>query len=182
MKIALCAVEKESNPEATFLNVSSYCSLLNKKAGISFAFFPFDRFETLDENSSIFAALVRLSTKYGFAIGIGSKESGKDVYWIFKNGLVQKAVSSIDISIVNRAFKLVINEIPNDFSFPAIWLSSELHALDKLARISKEREIYYLGYSNDSYYQAAVFQNGKIKCRIPEDHPNILVKSVPDAA
>ena len=78
------------------------------------------------------------------------------------------------------AFVFVIGDakIPESLA-PVIRLDTKGIDLQKPPfGIAFQRETYYLGISGPKYYQAAVYRDGVLKCHLPEDHPNLLVKTL----
>lgn len=182
MKIALCATELETDAVSAFLNIASYLHMVEKKSDAAMVLFPLRRFQEKDWKESL-KSLRKLSENSSVPFGVGFQEKGRDVYALFlkSEGIkILREDEFCEISISGQAFVFVIGDakIPESLA-PVIRLDTKGIDLQKPPfRIVFQRETYYLGISGPKYYQAAVYRDGVLKCHLPEDHPNLLVKTL----
>ncbi len=182
MKIALCATELETDGVSAFLNIASYLHMVEKKSDAAMVLFPLHRFQEKDWEESL-KSLCKLSEISSVPFGVGFQEKGRDVYALFlKNEGIKilRKDELCEISISNQAFVFAIGniEIP-DSKAPVIRLGERgIDLQNPPFKIGFQRETYYLGISGPRYYQAAAYRDGVLKCHLPEDHPNLLVKTL----
>ena len=182
MKIALCATELETDAVSAFLNIASYLHMVEKKSDAAMVLFPLRRFQEKDWKESL-KSLRKLSENSSVPFGVGFQEKGRDVYALFLKNEGMKALREdefCEISLCGQVFVFVIGDakIPESLA-PVIRLGAIGIDLQKPPfGIAFQRETYYLGISGPKYYQAAVYRDGVLKCHLPEDHPNLLVKTL----
>ena len=182
MKIALCATELETDAVSAFLNIASYLHMVEKKSDAAMVLFPLRRFQEKDWKESL-KSLRKLSENSSVPFGVGFQEKGRDVYALFLKNEGMKTLREAEfceISLCGQAFVFAIGDakIPESLA-PVIRLDTKGIDLQKPPfGIAFQRETYYLGISGPKYYQAAVYRDGVLKCHLPEDHPNLLVKTL----
>lgn len=182
MKIALCATELETDAVSAFLNIASYLHMVEKKSDAAMVLFPLRRFQEKDWKESL-KSLRKLSENSSVPFGVGFQEKGRDVYALFLKNEGMKTLREdefCEISLCGQAFVFAIGDvkIPESLA-PVIRLDTKGIDLQKPPfGIAFQRETYYLGISGPKYYQAAVYRDGVLKCHLPEDHPNLLVKTL----
>ncbi len=182
MKIALCATELETDAVSAFLNIASYLHMVEKKTNAAMVLFPLRRFQEKDWEESL-KSLRKLSENSSVVFGVGFQEKGRDVYALFLKSEGIKILHEdefCEISILGQTFVFAIGdtEIPESKA-PIIRLGTKGIDLPKPPfGIAFQRETYYLGISGPKYYQAAAYRDGVLKCHLPEDHPNLLVKTL----
>lgn len=182
MKIALCATELETDAVSAFLNIASYLHMVEKKSDAAMVLFPLRRFQEKDWKESL-KSLRKLSENSSVPFGIGFQEKGRDVYALFLKSEGIKILREdvfCEISLLGQTFVFAMGDtkIPESLA-PVIRLDTKGIDLQKPPfGIAFQRETYYLGISGPKYYQAAVYRDGVLKCHLPEDHPNLLVKTL----
>lgn len=182
MKIALCATELETDAVSAFLNIASYLHMVEKKTDAVMVLFPLRRFQEKDWEESL-KSLRKLSENSSVVFGVGFQEKGRDVYALFLKSEGIKILHEdefCEISILGQTFVFAIGDtkIPESKT-PIIRLGTKGIDLQKPPfEIAFQRETYYLGISGPKYYQAAAYRDGMLKCHLPEDHPNLLVKTL----
>lgn len=182
MKIALCATELETDAVSAFLNIASYLHMVEKKTDAVMVLFPLRRFQEKDWEESL-KSLRKLSENSSVMFGVGFQEKGRDVYALFLKSEGIKILHEdefCEISLLGQTFVFAIGdtEIPESQA-PVIRLGTKGIDLQKPPfEIAFQRETYYLGISGPKYYQAAAYRDGVLKCHLPEDHPNLLVKTL----
>lgn len=182
MKIALCATELETDAVSAFLNIASYLHMVEKKSDAAMVLFPLRRFQEKDWKESL-KSLRKLSENSSVPFGVGFQEKGRDVYALFLKNEGMKTLREdefCEISLCGQALVFVIGDakIPESLA-PVIRLDTKGIDLQKPPfGIAFQRETYYLGISGPKYYQAAAYRDGVLKCHLPEDHPNLLVKTL----
>lgn len=182
MKIALCATELETDAVSAFLNIASYLHMVEKKTDAVMVLFPLGRFQEKDWAESL-KSLRKLSENSSLPFGLGFQENGRDVYALFlKNGGMKKIEenTSTEVSISNQVFVFMLGSgmVPASKT-PIIRLGTRgIDLQNPPFEIAFQRETYYLGISGPKYYQAAAYRDGVLKCHLPEDHPNLLVKTL----
>ena len=144
--------------------------------------FPLRRFQEKDWEESL-KSLRKLSGNSSVMFGVGFQEKGRDVYALFLKNEGMKTLCEdefCEISILGQTFVFAMGDtkIPESQA-PVIRLGTKGIDLQKPPfEIAFQRETYYLGISGPKYYQAAAYRDGVLKCHLPEDHPNLLVKTL----
>lgn len=182
MKIALCATELETDAVSAFLNIASYLHMLEKKTDAAICLFPLRRFLDGDWADAL-KSLRKLSENSSHPFGVGYQENGRDMYALFlKDGTIKtlKEDETLEITISEQAFVFAMGKAAvRPSNAPVVRLGEAKIELENPPfDTSFQRETYYLGVSGPDCYQAAAYRTGILKCRLPEGHPNLLVKTL----
>ena len=181
MRISLCAISKEETPALSAISIATYVHATKRRKEVSAFFFPpffLDSFEGKTQ-----AILNRVATRNQILLGVGIRQKNEDVYALFlPDGSFQIVQSKALIRILDRDFHLYFGKENMEEFYPRVVLGKRNHEASFVQEKSlSPGETYYLGPCQEGCFEAFVFESGAVKCQLPLENGNILVKSVPSS-
>lgn len=179
VKIVLAAAKREETAELRLMAIGSYAHMICRRSEAAGIFFPLNYLPSMDAMTE--AGLQKISALAGVTVGVGYRQNGAYAYAIFENG-AKKSFSCERLhsfALEGREFRLSMGEIPLEGETPLLYFHDHEEELTP-EECPGAYELYDLGPCREGIYEAIVFQNGKIKCRLLPERPSFLMKSVPD--